>query len=214
MKHTSLYHGTDARMVRMSDSQRAAYKKGCFLVIDYIWDVFRDEYDYHFMKSFQQPLGYVAKTAGPWHPWLRLVHAMNHIGGYKNGNEHYSYNSFYLTGLRDRAIDYARDSFAGGESGMIVYDIAKVMDVLQPSCWKPTGAIAEAIKTIEEFGDAPATPVLFQFDDIALSMLQTESGNSDPKMVALALESGSLRYLGDVVLDLSKAEFLNLPPRK
>ncbi len=213
MKHISLYHGTDARIVRMSESQRSSYKNGCFLVIDYIWDVLRDEYDYHHLNSFRQPLGYDAKTATWKHPWIRLANAMNLIGGYKNGNEKYQYNSFYLTGLRDRAICYARDSFAGGESGMMVYDVVRAMDVVQPSYWRPTGAIAEAIDNIKAFGNDNASPVLFRFDDLDFDMLETDSGNKDPKMVALMLEHGSLRYTGEVVLDLSKAEYLHLGPR-
>lgn len=214
MKHTSLYHGTDARIVSMSDNERAAYKKGCLLVVDYIWDVFREEYDYHLMRNYRQPLGYDARTAEPWHPWLRLVGAMNHIGGYKNGNQQYDYSSFYLTGLRNRAIDYARDAFAGGESGMIVYDFVKAIEIVKPSCWNPSGPILEAINKIMEFGEATASPVLFRFDDLDFNLIETDSGEKDPEAVSLMIEYGSLRYTGDIVLDLSKAEYLNLPPRK
>ena len=213
MEHTSLYHGTDARIVRMSDSQRAAYKKGCFLAVDYIWDVLRDEYEFHHLKHFRQPLGYDPKTSTWAHPWILLSKAMNNISGHKNDNPQYEYGSFYLTGLRDRAVCYARDSFAGGESGMNVYDVVTAMEIVRPPFWNPTGAVLEAIKTIKAFGNGPAAPVLFQFDDLDFDLLETDSGSNDPEAVSLMIEYGSVRYTGDIVLDLSKAEYLHLESR-
>lgn len=213
MKNKSLYHGTDARIVQMSDSQRASYKKGCFLVVDYIWEVLRDEYENNLMKSFRKPLEYDPKSVTREHPWLRLANAMYRISGYKNGNPRFEYNSFYLTGFRDFAICYARDSFAGGESGMNVYDVVKAMEMVRPSFWNPTGVVADAIDRIKAFGNGPAAPVLFQFDNLDFNLLETDSGDKDPQKVSLLLETGSLRYTGDIILDLSKAEYLHIESR-
>ena len=39
-----LYHGTDARLISMSESERCEYLSDCQKVIDYLWDIYKPYY--------------------------------------------------------------------------------------------------------------------------------------------------------------------------
>ena len=199
-----LYHGTDARMVLMSESERQDYKALCSLAIDYLWTFF-EAYNANFVKMMEMK-ELLAPSNDP-NLFANVMDKISVVGGMKNGNPSYQYNHFYLTNMRDRACNYARRAFVGGEYGLIVHRLNTAVGIINFKEWNPSEDVKYAIATVERFAKDKPQPIIFEFKDLEPDCL--ELGNGSPIDAHNIRDVGvSLRYSKSIVLNLSKAEYL------
>jgi len=199
-----LYHGTDARLVRMNADERKDYAYDCHLIIDYLYPFFEMNPikmgqllgDEHLNKN---PLFWKAFTC---------------VGGYKNKNAQYQYGSFYLTNMKDRAIAYAYNSFAGGELGLMAYELYLGALKVGFEDFNPSHEIESAAQRVFKFAESPSIPVLFSFKDYDSQYLRMEDGDEleSDDLEDLKSVGVSLRYEKQILLDAESAVLLKQIP--
>ena len=193
------YHGTDARMVIMSEVERRQYKQACMTAIDYLWPFFEPYYQRDVMvKELKEPLGYYDDRA----LYANLHDALTRKHARMTGNQLYQYDCFYVTNLRGRAKSYAFRAFAGGEIGLTAYRMYQAALKIGFPQWAPSAEVEAALKQISDFAHQPAQPVLFAFDRLELDYLQDEDGSAIDDFSFLPQNA---RYNKAVVLDIAKA---------
>lgn len=201
-KLPTLYHGTDARIVRMSAEERKEHKQHCMLVVDFLWPF----YDRSIFE-IANLIGDEQMTKRPLF-WKAFIC----IGGYKNRNQQYQYEHFSLTNMKERAEAYAYNSFAGGELGLIAYELYQGAKEIGFDGWNPTDEVISAARNIADFAEDVHEPVLFSFDDYDLGLLRMEDGKDLSELSWQSMATGSvkcsLRYLGNAKLDISRATLL------
>ena len=199
-----LFHGTDARMVQMSETERKEYKVLCSLSIDYLW-IFFESYNANYTKMME--LKELLNSANDPNLFANVMDKISIVGGMKNGNPSYQYNHFYLTNVRDRACNYAHRAFAGGEYGLIVHRLYTAVNIIGFKDWAPSKDVKEAISTIERFANDKKQPVIFEFTNLDPELLELENGR--PIDLHNLNDVGvSLRYSKDVKLDINKAIYI------
>lgn len=202
MDFNHFYHGTDARIVEMSNEERYRHKLDCVLVVRSLSAIFlpyRFEFD-ALRKLFDD---YSDKR-----DFLNeLLSTLRHIRSFINGNELYQYNCFYLTNDVSRAAEFAKASFAFGEIGSFAYTLIKayrhLLDKPHLDCES-----SSAIKRVLAFAEAEPSPVVFEFSDIDRNDLLDERGNSIDWALLEELPKGfqiNVRYLGPVDLKVKEA---------
>jgi len=197
---TILYHGTDARIVSMNAEERKDYTRDCHLIIDYL---------YPFFEMNPLKMGHLIgdehldKNPLFWKAFIC-------VGGYKNKNAQYQYGSFYLTNRKDRAVAYAYNSFAGGELGLMAYELYQGALKACFQKWNPTHEIESAAKRIFDFAESPSSPILFSFTDYDSECLRMEDGQKLDRedLDDLNIAGVSLRYEKEIVLDVKSATIL------
>ena len=217
-----LYHGTDARLVKMSQEERNEYLNYCNLVIDYFWRLFEPYY-----SSFEtqqvtingNKTSVQVRTIEKYKP---LFEAQDKIGVYynlieklwmiettRNGNEQYQYGDLYLTSSKLKARDYALHSFAGGELGSIAQRLilaAELMEVEQIDMDEKT---RKAIETIKSFTNNPEVicPVIVKVPNIEIKYLKSDKGEQLEWMTDHFTHQ-DFRYSKKIELSLVDAEYL------
>jgi len=201
-----LFHGSDAKIVRMEPEMRSKYKDDCILVLDYLYPFFEMN-----PIDMGKLIGDEKCTKYPmfWKSFICL-------GGFKNENTMYQYEKFYLTNIKDRAIDYAYSSFAGGELGMMAYEIYQAALKVGFKNWNPSTDVKSASKRITDFAEQPPEPVLFSFEDIDVNYLKLENGDDlTPSRINCLIKGSvgrSYLYNKEMKLDPSLAEKLKSIP--
>ncbi len=202
-KIPTLYHGTDARMVLMSEAERQKYKEVCTTAIRYLWTLYQSYHEKDMMlRCFMPALGYDDDHK----QYLDLMSAMNCLGGKLRGNEFYQYDAFYLTRLRWRAENFAHKAFAGGEYGITAYRLYKAAKVIEFNNWNPDKEVTDALRRIECMAEEKPQPVLFCFDNLNPDNLMTE--HAMPYTEDLYDVIDNVRYAGKIVLNINEAEWL------
>lgn len=196
----TLYHGTDAKMVRMSDAERKSHKSLCLQVIDYLFPIFKKHFSFqrYAWDCSKLPIEIGLKNA--------IEVALNTVELYKSGNKLFQYPKaiIYLSSSYTKAKDYAISSFAGGEIGNIAYYLSKVaLQTKIPEC-NPNGITESAMKSILIFGEQKREPIIFHLNNLEFKYLRDERG----RLLTNFNSSASFRYLKAIPLDLEKAEFI------
>lgn len=192
------YHGTDARIVRMSKAQRDSFTKDINIVLTYLWPFFEP---YRFCTEHLKDTLSCNSDSSLW------VNASNAIIRYSAmliGNVNYQYGALYLCNFISRAADYAFRSFAFGESGCNAFYMIKAAEQLKFEGWNPKEEVVEAINRIIKFGSEKPEPVIFKFTDVDYLNLLDESGRvitEENKKMYLSCGT-SFRYKQELVLDL------------
>lgn len=221
MNTFTFYHGTDARMVRMSEKERLQYLNSCNLTIDYLFELYEPlleevtietqvngmtcyvpnykidiEYKQLFFENNKEIV------------YRNLIEKIFMIKERNRGNQSYQYGYLFLTRDPSSAIDYARRSFAGGELGLIAYRLLEGMEFINFPEFSPSKEVQKAIEEVKEFGkEGLEEPVIITLDNLDIGQLLTEDGEQI-NMTFVKMGVGSYRYNGKIVLDLNKAEFL------
>lgn len=188
----------------MSESERQDYKVLCSLAIDYLWTFF-EPYNAS-LWGMEEMKKMLAPSADP-SLFANVMDKISVVGGMKNGNPSYQYNHFYLTNMRDRACNYARRAFAGGEYGLIVHRLNTAACIINFRDWSPSEDVMEAIATVERFANDKPKPVIFEFKDLDPQYLEMEDGR--PIDLDDLFDVGvSLRYSKSIELNIERAEFI------
>jgi len=176
------------------------------LVIDYLWPF----YSVGFLKIIHL----CGNDYMSQHPLFSK--ALNCLGGYKNGNQFYQYGYLGLTNWKQRAMAYAYNAYAGGELGLVAYELYHAAERIGFDGWKPEGAVESAAGEIVDFAEGKHEPILFAINDYDIRLLQTENGKVVPDDLLEMLADGSIkesfRYTGNLSFDLGHAEITALHP--
>lgn len=133
------YHGTDARIARLSKEEREAIKTGCVRFLDDIYRVFKP---YMSPESFQEFEG-----RRQFHEKLEIFKPFMDFGrdediywhfcealilnrGRVTGSTAWHYDCTYLTKSRDQAIGYANRSYMFGEIGMMTFFLYSALHLM------------------------------------------------------------------------------------
>lgn len=162
-----LYHGTDLRIVLMTEEERKTFKEYCKNVFDYMWKLYENSYDEILGGKFKDVLG-VTK-------WHNLCNALTVSSANHNGNEQYQYDSFHLTTMKVKAEDYARHAFAFGEIGLAayrMYDAAISLNLLI----KEIEEAKHIVRFATDYDNIK--PVVFEITDLDVDLLEVENFKS------------------------------------
>lgn len=212
-----LYHGTDARIIAMSDNERHAYFNVCTEVKDYLWSIFKPYYEnemvetiIHGYKAFVQHLkieryrDYIIEHSDEI-TWRNLYEKLMMCDSNERGSQLYQYGYLYLTGDMNKAKRYAFNSFAGGEIGSIAYRLIQGAEILG---WIDNEDIKKGIDTIKTFAEAKATPIVIPVSDLDINYLFGEKGNPIVCQEEWYFKGGNFRYTKEYTLSLEKAIYI------
>lgn len=192
-----LYHGTDAKIIRMSEQERESYRTCCESVIKNLFPYYEQNYCFGVNRNFRVEInGLDDETKRNIEQALRLCDKMLH------GNQLYQYPKgvIYLTNVGINLQGYAKKAFAGGELGFIAYYMCKVALNSGFLAFYRDNKIESAIQRVIEFGEKKREPVVIEikYTDIDIKYLRSEAGD----LITHGLEQ-SFRYSGPIKLDLS-----------
>lgn len=212
MKPT-LFHGTNLRIASLSAQERFAYKDACLLTAKHFWQFF-EEY-----SNFESPLiFYKLDTLKKKLPqesipnlYANLLDKITLYKAFLNGRQRYQYDkevTYVCTG-QIAAQRYAYRSFAGGEMGLIVFSMLEACKAMGIKYENTDSVTLNSIKKVEEFAASAPQPAIIPITEYDMELLSFEDGKSIPSnMFEMLFEAGtsvSLKYCGNIKLDLSKA---------
>ena len=203
-----LYHGTDLRIVKMTEEERASYRKDCIKVSEYLWSIYKESYDAIIDGKYKSILGETG--------WHNLANAIIMCSANHNNNEQYQYNTFHLAKSRIKAENFAISSFAFGEIGLIayrMYDAARILKIQIAD--KDVQTAADRIANFAE-DDDNFQPVIFEMQDLDIDSMTMERfgsvedciKNNDKSMLDCIFTDAIIRYSGTLRLNPTKAIFL------
>lgn len=203
------YHGSDARIFRMTDDERHFYKQLCKNILNLLFPIFKQYQDYNWLSfsAFEKKINHDSKEDKSLLREFASCYVV--VRGWLNGAPLYQYddNVLYITNNKAKAQQYAIQAAHFGEIGDCAYKFIKSIKFLQI----PEDEKIELIHDINiqqflEFAEGTAEPVVFEVSGIDAKYLKSESGGP----LYLMLKSGlqDLRYYGDIS-NLSFKEILN-----
>ena len=201
-----LYHGTDKRMLLMSPKERELFINNCDKVIDFLWDIFAPYleripqekiiegqknvvYELKIAQIMDTILDQCGKTI-----WNNFYAALFCIQGYKKGTNNFQYGHLYLTGDKNKAINYATRSFAGGERGLFAYRLIQVSEKLG-LINNASVDVIESISVVKQFAESNPQPIILKVSNIDYNNLLQENGKPiESDMPLFLLQGISYRY--------------------
>lgn len=213
-----LYHGTDARIVRMSKEGRKSFREDCLLAINYIWQFFlgsqivenqHNTVNYKVLESFKENLD----NADPG-LFVNLMDALAMNGYRLNGSNLYRYDEGCVNlASENSAKSYAFRSFAFGEIGLMAYRMIQSLDVMCFEEWDPDRSVQNAIDRIKQFAEDTPQPVIIPMTGLRIRDLEAENGSPVEEMVMAGIFKErfdhKVRYNKDVELTLENAIYLD-----
>lgn len=207
MKLPIMYHGSDLRIISMSQDERVDYKNKCLYLAQYLWPYFSKCVE---LGNFYSELKTrISKDLGESY-WINLYNALCCHSGLLNNNQFYQYdnNVIYLTNLKSRAENYARGAFAGGETGMLAYRLQEMAAFVGIDLYSLPHNLQSALEAVRKFGNSTPHPVIFEIKNYEIDKLKFENGNSIPECLLSSFNGefgGSFRYYGNLEFDISSA---------
>ena len=194
IKSIPFYHGTDARMIEMTETERQQYLDDCNRIIDYLSPFYLPlleevpceiERQGQIIKIFKTRLEVYYKDLlnekGEQYLYENLYEKLNMLQWKNNNAGLYQYGDFYLTTNKRMALDYARRSYAGGEIALIAYRLIQGSDIINFADLNLDKDQIRIIERIKEFAkEGKECPVIVTFNNIDLSCLQNEDGTPLP----------------------------------
>jgi len=218
-----LYHGTDARIVKMTQKERNDYIDYCNLAIEYLGKLFEPYYSsYETQQTIingHQTTVQIRKIE----TYKPLFEAKNKMGIYnnlieklwmietgKNGNQQYQYGDLYLTSHKIKATDYAFRSFAGGELGLIAQRLLLAAEVMELELSNLDIRTRKAIDTIKSFAGNPddSCPIIIKVPNIDVKYLSSDKGEPLEWITDDHFVHQDFRYTKEIELSLEDAEYL------
>lgn len=171
-----LYHGTDAKMIRMSKEQRQAHKSYCKQAIEFLYPIYKAKF---YDGNSGDYWGSIYKTSLDKETTENLIKALNCYRKMLIDHPLYQYPEgvIFLTHNYHEAEVYAEKSFAGGEFGHIAYYMCKAANILFPDL-EPDKETSSAIKYVLEFGNKEREPVVKTVKNFKIKLLKDENGGS------------------------------------
>lgn len=218
----NLYHGTDARLIAMSKSERCEYLADCNKVIDYLWNIYKPyhltyedvETEFNGNKVYDSVSklkiyykDYITERSDK-NLWFNIFDKLSMLQAKEHGNKQYQYGDLYLTGDKNKAIRYAYSLFAGGETGLIAYRLIQGAEIIG---WIDTDKqcdIYELIGKIKSFATSEPKPVVLKVKDIDVDKLLLDNGRPLSSTDFTMIDCLDFRYACDC--DLSNGNIENV----
>ena len=218
MKQIPLYHGTDKRMILMSEETREKYVGYCWSVIEYLSNVllpflemeqveyiqdgvkeYISEYKIMRFKSLMEEKGEKEFWTNFYQTLLLSEAVLNREENDSGMN--FQYGDLYLTGDKNKAINYARRDFAGGELGLFAYRLIQGTEILG-ILHLDSPEVEQNVNTIKMFAESEPQPVILQVSNIDYDCLLLESGKPVDIDEEFLLKRISYRYTKPYQLNL------------
>lgn len=208
-KIPTLYHGTDARIVRMTPEERSRHIDDCKRIIDFLW-------------PFYEPFAFTGEKHGELLSLLdhdeqadfQVTSVLRNIKGYKAGDSQWQYQKdcLYLTSFENNAEAFARNSFAGGEIGKFSFTLLRYLPKMKFAGFEPDAKTLESIKRISNFACSTPEPIVFEFNDLDPNDMvddkeQKVQPHEDPLINQIIFRA--VRYLKPIELDLDTARHIH-----
>lgn len=188
-----LYHGTDRKVLRMTDEQRYTHKACCKHVVDFIYPIF--------LKLFRNNGNWdISKLGLGMKLESCVIDALGCLDSRTNRNENFQYpdNVLYLHSYRGCADSYAARSFAGGEIGYIAYFLCQAVINMSVSEFHLDEETENAMQKVLAFGNEGKYPVVITLNNLDFKFLRNENGSI---ITDLNFEGKSYRYLKPIIFE-------------
>ena len=198
----TMYHGTDARIVRMSNEKITKLKEQCTEALHYMWSFFKPLYDKD-RETLMRSLYFDNRPE----VYYKLMDKLHCCSAMHNGREEYQYEALYLTNSIERAKGYARRAYAFGEIGEVTYIMYKAAMKIKFKEWNPTEAISNTLNFIKDFAEEDSEPVVIKIENLDPLYFEMDNGGLISQDI-LEFEPGdmfSFRYVKAIQLDLNYA---------
>ena len=228
MERPELYHGTDVRMIEMSEEERQHFFDACNLVIESIFPFYvpllqfvkekvkigNETVYVNTITVLQQKYEKILDEKGGPYTYLNLYEKLKMIEWRNNNADLYQYQNLYLTSVKPKAFNYARSSYAGCELGLIAYQVIKGADIIGLDNFQPDKETKKAIDFIKEFGkEGNGRPVIVTLKDYDESALTHGNGKPlDQQIVELWHKKPEVDFIFryNKVIDLTKCKIENV----
>lgn len=216
-----LFHGTDARLISLSETERCAYIEGCIKAIKHLWSIFKPYYvtqelvetvikgnkAFVLQRKIEMYKEYIINHSDSVY-WYNLYEKLSMLEANENGSQYYQYGDLYLTGDKNKARRYALSSFAGGEIGLIAYRLIQGAEILGWDSCNNDESLKKTIESIKSFAEAQVIPVVIPISDLDMDYLFYETGGSIKNDNKFLWTIMSVRYTKEYTLSLEKAIYI------
>ena len=169
----TLYHGTDARILRMSHDEIDAFRQDILYALDYLWVFFSPFQDgTRDIELLKAPLKYDTDPA----LFSRISLALNINKHRLDGHSGWQYDGLHLTNCEELAWHYAKRAFHFGEIGMIAYQFILAARMIRFKGWAPNEKVLSTIQKITEFAEGNPEPIVVVLDGLDIKGLRGEGG--------------------------------------
>jgi hypothetical protein len=198
----TLYHGTDARIVKMPEKKRIELHDMYEHLGDYLFEYYKPHCD---SNGILQDVNERIPNDEELSHNLRL--SVSYWAIKTDGAKYWQYenNGIYLTQFIQKAIRYAYSSRDFGEIGSIVYWMIKGMkayDIVIDHY-----VVQEAIDTALAFSEEDPQPVVYVFDGLDYKKMKTADERKEVDLRNIAAVD-SVFYIGDVEMTDENALYL------
>lgn len=197
-----MYHGTDARIIRMGSEEIKRIKSKCEDALHYMWTLFKPLYDRDH-ETLKRCLDFDNRPED----FYKLLDKLHCCSAMHNGREEYQYEALYLTNSIERAKGYARRAYAFGEIGEVTYVMYKAAMIIKFKDWNPTEEITDTLEFIKEFAEDDSEPVVLKLENLDPLYFEMDNGGLVCQN-RLEFKPGrvcSFRYVKAIELDLNDA---------
>lgn len=182
------FHGTDARIVDMSISERHIFHTECKNVCSFLWKFYSTIYDCDAFVS-----KYFSENNKQFGEQL-LLKLSDWNCAINNSTMHrYESKGIYLTTVPRKAQNYAYRARYFGELGSIAYYMIKGLDFFSSLNLDFSESIKKNMSKITGFGEDKAKPVIYLVDNICPKFLYNAFCTPRKKV-----DLESIKYIQDV----------------
>lgn len=214
MKAPLLLHGTDARIIKMSDEERASLLRDCFLVADSVAQMYLP-----FIHDGLLQLPLFCKINKYSQIYQSLIIAANKNFLRTSNCAQYQYGHTYLTDNRMKAVSYASHSFAFGEIGFCAYILANAAYKYNLVKWTADSLVEKAFLRLKNFAEETPQPVIVHCPNLDIEDLEQDTGKPlwgdcsfrfqmvrSKKFLALSLDNAEYLKVNTIYTDWSELE--------
>ena len=195
-----LYHGTDARIIKMTEEERNNYINICHAVVNYLWSFFKPLFQERKLEHYKDML---SPKDNP-NLYANVYEKLSMVDMMNNGCQQYQYGDLYLTSCGFSAANYSRRSFAGGEIGLIAYRMIEAAETIGfDGLYKNNTAVYD-IKTVKQFALEESEPIVIKVRDIDPLLLQEDTGETID-WSSIKVIPQLFRYSKEMILDMKDA---------
>lgn len=229
MNNLELYHGTDARIIEMSEKEREQYLQDCNLVIDALHPLFKPLLEWEKVETvrngqtiyiYEYPLKLryekLLNEKGGQYMYVNLFEKLMMIDAHNNNAGLYQYKDFYLCSTKRSAMSYAQRSYAGGETGLNAYRLIQGAEIIGFENMYQNPLVQQAADKIKLFAkEGNERPAIVTVENIDIKCLFHEDGKTIDKEDFEEWFEGrekyhlKFRYTKTVDLRQCKVELLN-----
>ena len=187
MKPT-LFHGTDAKILRMPAEEIKAFRKSIVSVLEYLWQFYEPYTKEHQHTEFNprtkrnvlvddieylKPVLDYDKNSSLYE---NVQYAIFINSRRIEGKKQWQYDDLCVTNWEPLAWNYAKRSYCFGEIGLVTYQLIKGAKAINFKGWNPNPEINRYIEEITAFAESEPEPVVIEINDWNITDVRDEGG--------------------------------------